>query len=231
MSCSIITIVNPHSERRRPMSPVNSAVSIGFMPATGSSRRINWGCVAIARAISSRLRLAYDSMKAACSRRYPTSRDPKKPRAASARSRISRSSCLNALVCMSAPNTSWRVRQCWLTITFSRMVMLGNRRTFWNVRAMPRPVTWCGSSPRTDSPSNKMSPSVASTRPEIALKNVVLPAPLGPITLTISPSSTWKFRPDSAFRPPNVTFRSWISRRWLMPGPPLPRRHSRLLAA
>ena len=35
----------------------------------------------------------------------------------------------------------WRVRQCWATMTFSRIVMLVNSRTFWKVRAMPRAVT------------------------------------------------------------------------------------------
>jgi len=68
--------------------------------------------------------------------------------------------------------------------------MFANSRTFWNVLAIPRAVTWLGSSPISDSPLKAMSPSVGSTMPEIMLKNVVLPAPLGPITETISPLST-----------------------------------------
>src|SRR5712691_1106532 len=39
--------------------------------------------------------------------------------------------------------------------------------------------------------------------PVITLKTVVLPAPFGPITLTISPSPTCSSRSDSASRPPN----------------------------
>ena len=100
--------------------------------------------------------------------------------------------------------------------------MFGNSRTFWKVRAMPSEVTMLGSRPTIDSPSKSMAPSVGATRPEMALKNVVLPAPFGPMTLTISPSSMWKFNPDRASSPPKVIFRSLISRR-LIP-PPLPRR-------
>jgi hypothetical protein len=40
-------------------------------------------------------------------------------------------------------------------------------------------------------------------RPVIRLKKVVLPAPFGPMTLTISPSSTLRFTPSTARRPPN----------------------------
>src|SRR5450759_997455 len=44
--------------------------------------------------------------------------------------------------------------------------------------------------------------------PVSRLKNVVLPAPFGPISATISPSSTWKSMSARAFSPPNriVTF-------------------------
>src|SRR5438309_2534424 len=39
--------------------------------------------------------------------------------------------------------------------------------------------------------------------PVIRLKSVVLPAPFGPITLTISPSSTPRSRSDTTASPPN----------------------------
>jgi hypothetical protein len=58
MSCSIKTIVKPFSSRSLPTRPVSSLVSRGFMPAVGSSSRINFGSEAIARAISSLRRLA-----------------------------------------------------------------------------------------------------------------------------------------------------------------------------
>ena len=61
MSCSITQIATPRSSRSRPISSVTSWVSAGFMPAAGSSSSSSRGPVASALAISSRLRLAYDS--------------------------------------------------------------------------------------------------------------------------------------------------------------------------
>src|SRR5262249_34513811 len=47
------------------------------------------------------------------------------------------------------------------------------------------------------------SPELGPYTPVITLKTVVLPAPLGPIRLTISPSSTSTSSPESARSPPN----------------------------
>ena len=47
-------------------------------------------------------------------------------------------------------------------ITFSRTVMLRNRRSVWNVRAIPRRVIWCGSRPLMLEPAKTMSPPVGS---------------------------------------------------------------------
>ena len=44
----------------------------------------------------------------------------------------------------------------------------------------------------TGAPSNAIVPSVGSVRPAMMLKNVVLPAPLGPMRLTIAPSGMSK---------------------------------------
>jgi hypothetical protein len=41
------------------------------------------------------------------------------------------------------------------------------------------------------SPSKMTRPLEARTKPTMVLKAVDLPAPLGPITLTISPAYTW----------------------------------------
>ena len=43
--------------------------------------------------------------------------------------------------------------------------MLGNSRMFWNVRAMPEPVTWCGRGPEIRSPPKRTSPSVGVYTP------------------------------------------------------------------
>src|SRR6185437_8545936 len=62
MSCSITRIVYPPSSRSLPISSVISCVSRGFMPAAGSSSSRMRACVAMARAISSRLRFAYERL-------------------------------------------------------------------------------------------------------------------------------------------------------------------------
>src|SRR5215472_11385725 len=83
---------------------------------------------------------------------------------------------------------------------------------FWNVLATPWWVTrWTGS-PISSWPSNLAEPCVARSTPEIKLNTVVLPAPLGPTRLTISPSSTSKDRSSTATSPPKVTVRSRTSR-------------------
>ncbi len=61
--------------------------------------------------------------------------------------------------------------------------------TLWNVRARPRPLMTCGLTPVTRGRRNGCAPFVGDTAPEIRLKSVVLPAPLGPITATISPAA------------------------------------------
>src|SRR5207248_224020 len=61
MSCSMTRIVWPASERSFAISSVISCVSAGFIPAAGSSSSRNRGCVAVARAISSLRRFAYES--------------------------------------------------------------------------------------------------------------------------------------------------------------------------
>ena len=61
MSCSTISTVTPHSARASRMKRAMSSVSSRFMPATGSSSISTLGCIASARASSTRLRSPYDS--------------------------------------------------------------------------------------------------------------------------------------------------------------------------
>ena len=72
-------------------------------------------------------------------------------------------------------------------MTFSSAVMLPNSRMFWNVRAIPACTTLRGFG-GSRAPSNTTRPQVGRYSPVRQLKNVVLPAPLGPISPTISPA-------------------------------------------
>ena len=72
------------------------------------------------------------------------------------------------------------------TWTFSTAVMVRNSLMFWNVRAMPALVMTCGALPVMLRPSNVTCPVVGLYRPVSVLKNVVLPAPLGPMSDTIA---------------------------------------------
>src|SRR5439155_2062734 len=75
--------------------------------------------------------------------------------------------------------------------------------TTWNVRPMPSRATRCGGSPRSGVPSNVISPASGRWTPLTQLSSVVLPAPLGPITPSTSPSATSNVTPSSAATPPN----------------------------
>ena len=74
---------------------------------------------------------------------------------------------------------------------------------FWNVRVMPRFAIAWGGSPPIRSPSNTTSPAVGGKTAVTTLKSVVFPAPLGPITPTISPGWTSKEMSERAESPPN----------------------------
>ena len=52
-------------------------------------------------------------------------------------------------------------------------------------------------------PANEIVPSLGSSRPAMTLKKVVLPAPLGPMRLTIEPLGMSKSMVRTATRPPN----------------------------
>src|SRR6266498_5642903 len=90
--------------------------------------------------------------------------------------------------------------------------MFWNRRMFWKVRPIPRCVISCGLRlrlqmpkrfvSRTSSPSKTIRPAVGGKIPVTRLKNVVLPAPFGPISPTIRPSSTSRSTSSRAAKPP-----------------------------
>ena len=88
------------------------------------------------------------------------------------------------------------------TITFSSAVIRLNSRMFWNVRARPMAARACGLTPVMSLPSRNTVPDVTLYRPVMTLKNVVLPAPFGPIRLTTDFGGMLNETSSTATRPP-----------------------------
>src|SRR5437588_2571725 len=217
ISCSIRRMVRPASRRSAPMRAVSACVSAGFIPAAGSSRSRSRGSVASALAISSRRWSPYGSAPAGS-----CARGPSPTRSSSSRARVrTRASSVRWAGAASPPSSRVaRVRRCRPMTTFSRADIPRNRRMFWKGRAMPRAVMRSGRSPPVGSPRNRTRPAVARRKPVMTLNSVVFPAPLGPISPTISPSATANDTSSTARSPPNATeTRSHSS----MPPPPEPR--------
>jgi hypothetical protein len=81
----------------------------------------------------------------------------------------------------------------------------------WNVRPTPRPIRRSGLSWDTSRPPIQISPDVGFRLPAIRLNSVVLPAPFGPISPTISPAASFKDMPATAVFPSNRFTRSRAS--------------------
>jgi len=62
----------------------------------------------------------------------------------------------------------------------------------------PSATISCGGSPPMSRPPNRIVPVRARTQPEMVMSVVVLPAPLAPMSVTISPPSTDRLMPCSA---------------------------------
>ena len=59
--------------------------------------------------------------------------------------------------------------------------------------------------PSSGCPRHRIVPEAGVTKPQMTLNNVVLPAPLGPMTPSTSPCETSSETPSSAVMPPNDT--------------------------
>src|SRR5437764_6811747 len=83
----------------------------------------------------------------------------------------------------------------------------------WKVRASPSRARSSGGRRVTSLPAKATVPEVTGRSPVRQLKNVDLPAPLGPIRPRISPSSTDTEASSTALKAPNalVTLRASIS--------------------
>src|SRR6266480_4326343 len=74
-----------------------------------------------------------------------------------------------------------------------------------------------GDNPAMPSPLRRMRPEVGRMTPVRQLKNVLLPAPLGPMMARISPRLTSKSTELSAVRPPNRTVSASVRRIGALP--------------
>src|SRR3954471_9171032 len=81
---------------------------------------------------------------------------------------------------------------------------------FWKVRPIPRSVNACGGFPVMSSFANQTRPFVGLYTPVSMLKNVVFPAPFGPMSETIALAGTVNSTSSTATRPPNSLRRNSV---------------------
>src|SRR5581483_220277 len=91
---------------------------------------------------------------------------------------------------------------CTASTQFSSTVRSGKRLVIWKVRARPRAARRCAGAPVTSWPNSAMRPEETGIAPEIRLKSVVFPAPLGPMSARRSPGRTSRLTRSTACRPP-----------------------------
>src|SRR6266567_3161933 len=103
--------------------------------------------------------------------------------------------------------------------TFSSTVAPGRMLVIWYERAMALREIRFGGSPAMSSPANRMRPALGFSTPVTQLKNVDLPAPLGPMMARTSPAGTAMLTSLSAVRPPNRMESPSVLRRGAAPAP------------
>src|SRR4029453_1190058 len=173
--CSIQTIATPSPLMRR-TSEISSGSSSSVSPPAISSSSSTRGRVASARASSRRLRSSSVSAPARV-----------------LALRVRPVSC-SAVTEASAGLTPARPELA-PTSTFSKTVSASNGWGIWWVRAMPARHRACGGRRVTSRPAKRTAPRSGRRRPISKLSAVVLPAPLGPMTPSASPSSTARLIP------------------------------------
>ena len=85
---------------------------------------------------------------------------------------------------------------------FSATVSSGKMRRPSGTWQIPRRTIRSGARPWMGRPSNRISPRRGGTMPLMAMSVVDLPAPLAPIRVTISPSSTRRLTSRRAWTAP-----------------------------
>mmetsp|Transcript_36605 Transcript_36605/g.84932 ORF Transcript_36605/g.84932 Transcript_36605/m.84932 type:complete len:235 (+) Transcript_36605:428-1132(+) len=113
------------------------------------------------------------------------------------------------------PFQKWKlvpVKRCRPMRTFSSTVRCGNTAEIWKLRITPRRAIWAEVSPVMSMPANTMRPRVGVRNLVSRLKQVVLPAPLGPSSAWMWPRCTRRLTESTAVKPLNSLVRSWVSR-------------------
>src|SRR5262245_18861950 len=90
----------------------------------------------------------------------------------------------------------------------------------WKERPMPNRQTSCGGMPVMSRPLSTTAPASGRRCPVIKLKNVVLPAPLGPMMAAICPGFTRRLTPATAWNPSKALRTSRTSSTGHPPQPP-----------
>ena len=195
MSWSTRITSAPVCSGMRRMTCPRCSVSSSGRPAAGSSSRTRRGLPTTARATSTRRRSRAPSVPTVAS--GSTSPRPTKSSAASTSSR--REARLPRRECS------------WASATFAATDSSSIACSVWNVRRSPqRARRKCGIARRSSPNGRGSRPDAGATKPLRTLKNVVLPAPFGPIRPQV-PASKRTVMPSSGVTPPKRTVRSSIS--------------------
>src|SRR5947208_6309892 len=200
--CSTISTVRSAAAclMRAAMRPTSSWP----MPAVGSSSSIISGSRASVVAISSARLRTWGSSTATVPAKSarPTAASSSRARAFS-RSRV-RSERQKSNEC---PRWRWSASR-----TFSSTLRCGNTAEIWNERTSPSRAMSAGFDPVMSRPLKRIRPLVGVRKWVRRLKQVVLPAPLGPINAWIAPRRTRRFTFLTATNPRNSLVSPSVSR-------------------
>ena len=173
------------------------------MPHVGSSSSKSRGSEINAIPISSIATSPYDSVPAA---RRASAVMPICSSVRSTRSWASRS--------FSAARNGCRKRRlaCLVTHRFSATLNWLNTLLICSVRLTPSRLISCGFNPVISWPRKRIRPLFGRSIPDTRLKNVVLPAPFGPIMACKRPDGRLRLRLSVATKPPKRFVRSSVRR-------------------
>ena len=164
------------------------SVSARGRPAAGSSRSTTRGLPTTARASSTSRRSAAPSPPTFAL--GETSRPTKSIAASTSARRVAR----------------FEAECSWIIATLSKTESFSIACSVWNVRRRPHRARRKSAIASRSSPKPRIAPSAGRTKPLRTLKNVVLPAPFGPIRPHVPPGKT-TLTSSSGVTPANRTVR------------------------